>query len=212
MPNPSGDGATRLDVDDRRLLSIIDTTTQTAIAAAGAHVTCHRGCSPCCFGPFAITQLDARRLQVGLQNLASRNRDQAAQVAQRAQWAISEQTSHFPTDRVGILDTPQAEDELYQAFAATPCPALDPDTGACLIYMDRPVACRMHGPPIRISGDDFAPCPLCFKTATPAEIEAARVIVDVDEIEQPLVQIATAEAGCLPGMTTVAFALASVRP
>ena len=52
--------------DDRRLLALVDAVTGLGAVASGDHLACHTGCSPCCFGPFAITQLDAWRLQDGV--------------------------------------------------------------------------------------------------------------------------------------------------
>ena len=78
-----------------------------------------------------------------------------------------------------------------------------------MVYAWRPVVCRTHGPPITVSGKAWPPCPLCFKSAEPEEVEMARCQLDVDAIEGPLIQIAEHQTG-RQGMTTVAFAIAAL--
>ena len=56
-----------------------------------------------------------------------------------------------------------------------PCPALDPDTGACDLYAARPIACRTFGPPIRFAGEDLGVCELCFQGASDEQIAACAV-------------------------------------
>jgi Fe-S-cluster containining protein len=129
----------------------------------------------------------------------------------RAHLAASEQADAFPPDRVGTFANEAEELRFYAAFAEAPCPALDPDSGACLLYAWRPVVCRTHGPPLRERDGDVAHCPLCFTTATPAQIEAARTTGDVDDIERPLVERVEQETD-RRGMTSVTFALAEPAP
>ena len=57
-----------------------------------------------------------------------------------------------------------------------------------------------------MSGKDWPPCPLCFKAATPEEVEMARGQLDVDAIEQTMMETAEHHTG-RRGMTTVAFAI-----
>ncbi|MEE2636876.1 MAG: YkgJ family cysteine cluster protein [Acidobacteriota bacterium] len=192
---------------DRRLVALVDEATGRARDRAGPHLTCQAGCSPCCFGPFAITQLDAWRLRRGLNRLAETNVGRANGVRRRAHAAVETQSPVFPSGRVGLFATEAEEHRFYRQFESSPCPALDPDSGACVVYEWRPLVCRTYGPPVRIDGDDFPPCPLCFTKATSDEVEAARQPIDVSVEEAPLVDAAETEFG-RRGMTTVAFALA----
>jgi len=194
--------------EDRRLIALVDAATGRAADAAGQHLACRAGCSPCCFGPFAITQLDAWRLREGLAELEVADPERAAGVRQRADAAVLEQSAAFPSDRVGTFASEHDEERFYAAFDSAPCPALDPDTGACVVYRWRPIACRTYGPPVRIAGDDLPPCPLCFKGATPEEVERARQDIDVGEVEDPLTDLIESTSGHR-GMTTVAFAIGS---
>lgn len=205
----AGDAA--LKAGDRRLLALVDAATGRARAAAGAHLVCESGCAPCCFGPFAITRLDAWRLQDGLRTLAGTASGTADAVRRRARATVARQTPAFAAGRAGVFASPVEEERFYEAFASDPCPALDPDTGACAVYAWRPVACRTYGPPVRIGGDDLPPCPLCFKGASREEVEAARETIDVSAVEDPLNARLEQETG-RPGMTTIAFAIAEAPP
>lgn len=203
-----------LERHDRRLLAVVDTLSAKAADAAGGNLVCRSGCTPCCFGPFAITPLDAWRLGQGLGALTVTEPAQASDIRRRAHTAALEQAGWFSPDRVGTFTDEAEEERFYTAFAAVPCPALDPDSGACALYEWRPVVCRTHGPPLRERDGDVAHCPLCFTDATSAEIETARTLIDVDDLEVPLVDRATHETG-RRGMTTVTFAIAdpaTVRP
>jgi len=196
-----------LAVGDGRLIAIVDAVTGRAVGASGHHLVCQPGCSPCCFGPFAITQLDAWRLQEGLRELGKWKSAQVAAVRQRAGEAVSEQAVWFPHDRVGIFLDETDESGFHSRFSEAPCPALDPETGSCLLYSWRPIVCRTHGPPLSLSGQSYPPCPLCFRGATTAELEKARVQLNVDASEEALTRTAERKTG-RHGMTTVAFAIA----
>ena len=196
---------------DRRLLALVDAALDRARAAANHHLVCQSGCTPCCFGPFAITQLDAWRLREGLRALAATEPDRAAAVHRRAAAAVARQSPAFGTGQAGIFATEAEEERFYETFASDPCPALDPDSGACTVYAWRPVACRTYGPPVRIGGDDLPPCPLCFKGAQSAEVEGARQTIDVAHVEDPLTDRVEQETG-RRGMTTIAFAIGGDRP
>ena len=200
-----------LQAGDRRLLALVDAALDRARAAAGTHLVCQSGCTPCCFGPFAITQLDAWRLREGVRELAETKPEIAAAVRDRAAAAVARQAPAFGAGQAGIFATEAEEERFYETFASDPCPALDPDSGTCTVYAWRPVACRTYGPPVRIGGDDLPPCPLCFKGAASTEIEAARQTIDVAHVEGPLTDRVEQETG-RRGMTTIAFAIGGDRP
>ena len=196
---------------DRRLLALVDAALDRARAAANHHLVCRSGCTPCCFGPFAITQLDAWRLREGLRALAETEPDRAAAVRQRAAATVARQAPAFGAGSVGVFATEAEEEKFYETFASDPCPALDPDSGACSVYAWRPVACRTYGPPVRIDGDDLPPCPLCFKGAAGTAVEAARQTIDVAHAEDQLINRIEQERE-RRGMTTIAFAIADAPP
>ena len=195
-----------LSEQDQQLLQIVDAASAEAKIIAGDHLTCHPGCTPCCFGPFAITRLDAWRLQRGLQQLVATAPETVTGIRSRAATAKQIQADAFPSHRTETFLDETEERQHYDLFPDAPCPALEPESGACLVYSWRPVACRTYGPPVRIAGDNLPACPLCFTHATTSEIDSARQQIDLEAVEQPLIDNLQRETGRV-GRTTVAFAI-----
>lgn len=194
---------------DEALLVAVDAALAEASRRAGAHLVCRPGCTECCIGPFAITRLDAIRLRRGLEALAARDPERAAAVVARARLSWGAFRVDFPGDpatgRLGD-EVDEAETTFLERHAGEPCPALDPTTGQCELYPHRPLVCRFFGPPVRLAGEDFPPCRLCFVTAGADEVEGCRVDPDSDGLERALLDRLEAERG--PGWeTVVAFVL-----
>ena len=133
-----------------------------AVRRSGAWLLCRPGCSQCCMGSFAITELDARRLRQGLADLKTCDPDRAARILARASTG------------------PPADDD--------PCPVLDPEHGTCDLYAARPITCRTFGPPVRCGDDAVGVCELCFEGASEEEIAACEVAVDPDDLESRLLR------------------------
>ena len=55
-----------LPAGDRELVQIVDAALVDAAAKAGAWLVCRPGCTQCCYGAFAISELDALRLADGM--------------------------------------------------------------------------------------------------------------------------------------------------
>lgn len=174
---------------DARLIQIVDAALAEATRKSGHWLACRKGCTQCCVGAFAITQLDAGRLRSGLATLEKTDPARAARIRQRAQDSIRRLASEFPGDtQSGILDEGEEAEERFYSFAdEEPCPVLDPETGTCDLYAYRPVTCRVFGPPVR-SGPEGAlgVCELCFHGASDEEIAACEMIVDPDGLEPQL--------------------------
>jgi Fe-S-cluster containining protein len=191
---------------DTRLIQIVDAALAEATRKSGHWLACRKGCTQCCVGAFAITQLDAARLRSGLATLEKTDPARAARIRQRAQDSIGRLASQFPGDtQSGILDEgEEAEDRFYSFADEEPCPVLDPETGTCDLYASRPVTCRVFGPPVR-SGPEGAlgVCELCFHGASDQEIAACEMIVDPDGLEPQLLDQLGDRS-----QTIVAFALA----
>jgi Fe-S-cluster containining protein len=198
--NQSNSTAGDVRLAEAELVQIVDAGMREAVERSGAHLACYRGCAVCCFGPFPITWLDAQRLQRGLTELDSADRDAAAAIRDRARAAVASFADFFPGD-VGAGVLPESFDEADFAghYANVACPALDPDSGACVLYEHRPIACRTYGPPLRLEGEDLPPCPLCFRHASAEEIECARVEVETRTLN--------AETAVPEGRTLIAYAL-----
>jgi len=158
-------------------------------------------------GPFPINALDALRLRRGLAALTEHDPERAEAVRARAREAMGRLSREFPGDGTsGLLaDDEDAESRFAARFADLPCPVLDPTTRTCDLYEWRPLACRTFGSPVRIGGEDLAPCRLCFVGAPPAEVERCRVSVDPEGLEDGLLDELESEG--LAGETIVAFAL-----
>ena len=187
----------RLPPRDAELVQIVDSALAGASRKAGSWLACRVGCTQCCIGPFAITPLDAARLQAGLADLESRDPARATRVRRSAEESAARLSREFTLEQ--LLSEDAAGDN-------EPCPALDPDTGACDLYSARPITCRTFGPPVRFGGEALAVCELCFDGATGEEIAACEVDVDPGNLEGALL---TELEG---GETIVAFALAAGGP
>ena len=201
---------TSLPASDQKLIQIVDTALAETARKSGDWLVCRKGCTQCCYGAFAISQLDAWRLQQGLAALASQDPKRAVRVRRRAQEAVTELSAIFPGDpKTGILDEGEDAEAAFADFANDdPCPALDPATGACDLYEARPMTCRTFGPPVR-SGPEagLAVCELCYHGASDQQIAGCEMVPDPDNLEEKLIVEVEKKTG-KRGNTTVAFCLA----
>ena len=204
MPEPS------IDSRDQVLIQIVDTAMAEAARKSGSWLVCRLGCTQCCIGPFPVTQLDARRLRRGIAELETSEPKRAARVRERARESLARIAKDFPGDPVtGLLDQDEAARARIADFAnEEPCPALDPETGACDLYAARPVSCRTFGPPARCGTESLGVCELCFQGASDDEIAACEVEVDPDGLEAGLLADFEKTTGAR-GETIVAFCLAT---
>jgi Fe-S-cluster containining protein len=201
-----------LPAGDRQLVQIVDAALADATRRSGTWLVCRPGCTQCCIGVFSISQLDALRLEHGLNELETTDPERAAGVRSRAKESIARLASDYPGNpKTGILD-PELEDRFADFANDEPCPALDPATGTCDLYCSRPITCRAFGPPVRSgngSGENsLGVCELCYQGATEEEIVACEMKVDPDDLESKLLPEIKPPGG-LEGATIVAFALAN---
>ena len=196
---PAGDG---------QLVQIIDAALADTARRSGDWLVCKPGCTQCCVGVFAIHQLDAARLQQGLEELAKTEPDRAQSIRDRARRSVERLTPGFPGDPVtGLLDPSEEAEARFEDFANDePCAALDPATGLCDLYLSRPMTCRVFGPPVR-SEQGLGVCELCYHGATEEQIAACEMPVDPEGREAELLQEFEQSSG-KHGRTLVAFALA----
>jgi Fe-S-cluster containining protein len=201
---------TSLPAADQKLVQIVDAALADAARKSGGWLVCRKGCTQCCYGPFAISQLDALRLQKGLSDLRGSDPKRAARVRQRAQRAVKQLSANFPGDaETGILREDEDAEAAFAEFANDePCPALDPATGACDLYESRPMTCRTFGPPVR-SGPEggLAVCELCYHGASDQQIAECKMDPDPDNLEEKLISEAEKKTG-KRGNTIVAWCLA----
>ncbi len=201
-------GGMTLPAGDNQLVQIVDAALAEAARRAGSMLVCRPGCTQCCYGTFAINELDALRLAVGIQKLRQENPSLAAELQRRARIWLYEHSSSFPgnpqTGRLGDTDADRIRFEEYANEA--PCPALNPATGLCDVYEWRPMTCRVFGPPVRMDAgandiQALGHCELCFAGATTAQIAACEMPIPYELEEKLLAEI----PAC--GETIVAFAL-----
>lgn len=196
---------------DNELVQIVDAALADATRRSGPWLVCHKGCSQCCVGAFAINQLDAARLRQGLAELERSDPERAARIRERARASVARIAADFPGNpATGLLAEDQESEDRFLDFANDePCPVLDPETGACELYTWRPLTCRVFGPPVR-SGPEggLGICELCFHGASPEEIAASEMQVDPDSVEEKLLDELKRSTGA-EGKTIVAFCVAA---
>jgi len=194
--------------NDQKLIQIVDAALADATRRSGKWLVCRPGCTQCCIGVFAINQLDARRLRLGLAKLTLREPERAARIRERASESVARLARDFPGDPVtGILDQGGDAAQRFSEFANDePCPVLNPTTGNCELYESRPMTCRVFGPPVR-SEDGLGVCELCFQGASDEEIAACEMNSDPDDLESVLLEKLEKETGVC-GDTIIAFAMA----
>jgi Fe-S-cluster containining protein len=194
----------RLPAGDSVLVQIMDASLAEAARRAGDRLACRPGCTQCCHGAFAINALDAVRLRTGMEALRQQQPALAAAIEHRTQSWLREHLPEFPGDpETGLLGSSVADQERFEEFANdAPCPALDPATGLCDVYVWRPMTCRVFGPPVRMGeGHALGCCELCFVGAAEAEIAACEMPLPYEQEARLLDEIGQA------GETVVAFAL-----
>jgi Fe-S-cluster containining protein len=193
---------------DHKLVQILDAALADTARRSGDWLVCKPGCTQCCVGVFAIDQLDAERLQQGLEELARTEPERAQSIRERAQRSVERLTPGFPGDPImGLLDPSEEAEARFEDFANDePCAALDPATGLCDLYLHRPVTCRVFGPPVR-SQEGLGVCELCYHGATEEQIAACEMPVDPEGLAAKLLQEFEQSSG-KHGRTLVAFALA----
>ncbi|MGC2403317.1 MAG: YkgJ family cysteine cluster protein [Acidobacteriaceae bacterium] len=202
---------TRPPAQDSQLISIIDSALADTARRSGDWLVCRPGCTQCCVGVFPIHQLDAARLQQGLAELAGVDPERADSVLERARRSVERLTENFPGDpQSGLLDESEEAEARFEDFAnAEPCPALDPATGLCDLYLSRPMTCRVFGPPVR-TDQGLGVCELCYHGASEEQIETCEMIPDPGGLEEQLLsEFETSSSR--QGRTLVAFALAGTE-
>lgn len=179
---------------DHALVQIVDEAVAEAIRRAGDRVRCRSGCTHCCIGPFAVTERDLNRLRAGIGQLTDEMRSRLAARSREARAVLKD---GFPGDwREGRVSSQAEADEFDLRHPWLPCPVLDLETGACSLHAWRPVACRLHGPALRVNGVALRHCRLNYEGASEAEIERCRVDLTTGEAApSALTYIAWAEWG-----------------
>jgi Fe-S-cluster containining protein len=99
---------------------------------------CGRGCTACCHGLFDISLADADSVASGFRKLPPDVQSAVHLKAARLDSAIEPKFLAEDDPRI---------DEVVENANNPPCPCLG-ESGECLIYDDRPLACRLEGVPM----------------------------------------------------------------
>jgi Fe-S-cluster containining protein len=192
--------------EDRALLAAVHHALSQGQRTLADRLDFARGCPRCCYGPFPINVLDARRLRRGLAELSARAPGRAAAIVARARAQAERYAPEFPGAAAVLADDDDDAVEAFCArFEAEPCPVLDRATGRCELYDARPIACRTFGPPVRIGSQELPPCDWCF-SGTSEDASRAQATVDPGGREDAL--LTRIEAAGDRGDTVIALALA----
>ena len=194
------------------LLSTLDTWFAEGVAAAGTGVVpCRSGCNACCHGPFDISAADAREVARGV---ASLQPEVAQGIIDRAKAQV-----HAGREVVPQWQAPwrpveigeDAFDAMCDALASTPCPALDPQSGACLIHDYRPATCRLTGLALTTEEGDLLENVCSIQAQFPEYVALAATPFDLMRFELAAAEhdLEAMEAGWYS--TTVAGAVESLK-
>ncbi len=148
-----------------------------------ANMQCGRGCTACCHGLFDISLSDAVEVARGFHalppNLQECVRARAAHLDDQIHKAAPDlaQPAIVPEDDQRI-------DRIIDAVEIASCPCLG-ETGECLIYDRRPLACRLEGVPmVDIRQGLFGDwCELNFKDGIP-QSALAELEQDYDRLDE----------------------------
>ena len=156
----------------RRLLAEVDSWFSACLHAGGSSLACRGGCSACCRGLFDITLLDAWLLKEAFTDLSV---DVRSRVLSLCRPRLSELRQRWPklTSPYLLNALPEEEWTAMAEDDLTPCPLLD-ESGYCLVYPARPMACRLHGlPNIDANGEDFDGTVCTLHTGDPMTLPEA---------------------------------------
>ena len=158
------------------LLGEVDGGFEACLSRHPDFIACRQGCSACCRGLFDITLLDALCLKRGFDRLPTSVQHS---VQLRAVAPLVELSEHWPEFvRPWTLNhiPEQFWDEMMPEEDERPCPLLSAE-GACLVYDQRPMTCRLNGIPlIDTSGEALFDewCTLNFTGCDPMELVGIR--------------------------------------
>jgi Fe-S-cluster containining protein len=195
---------------DEVLVKEFDAAVRSAQGRAAGHLMCRVGCTERCIGLFDITALDAARMARGAAALSRVEPEAGNAIRRRALVQWREVEIDFPGDSGSRLlsENDMQRSEFFARHGDAPCPALDPQSGACLLYAWRPLSCRSFGLPVRCGSQLLPPCHLNFTTAGEEEVAAARVEPDPADREGAL--LAEAQRAGVAATDTIICAVLAV--
>jgi Fe-S-cluster containining protein len=156
----------------RRLLEELDRWFAAVRADNADQMRCGRGCALCCHGLFDISLPDAAVLAEGLRALPAQALAEAGNRARRLHSAILSQAPELEPPFLLAGAAAERVDRITEAVEGAKCPLLD-DRDQCLVYMHRPLACRLEGVPMIDARDGLFGdwCELNFTRGIPTQAQ-----------------------------------------
>lgn len=156
------------------LVRSADAAFQGMIAEHRACVKCERRCSDCCHAVFGLFLVEAAHLKQQFDRLGEDEKEAALQRCERAERDLAELESRLAE---------HGDDPAGQAFTMATqrvrCPLLD-EQEECVLYLHRPITCRVYGIPTGIGGE----ARVCGKAGFSAEERYA--VFDLDGVQRAL--------------------------
>ena len=157
----------------RAILERADAHFDSVMRAQPQNLQCGRGCSLCCYGLFEIGSGDVPVIAEGLEKLHPARRKK---VIQRALELAAPNLRELSAEE---------KEAFFDRTQATPCPNLD-ESGACMMYEDRPLVCRTFGLPLREGRKYLGDiCELNFTNATQREKNRAAWDLEWEDVLGP---------------------------
>ncbi len=170
-----------------RMLNHLDEWFRLFHASHPDQVQCGKGCVQCCCGLFDVSLPDALRIAKGFDMLARSARPLVVERASIIQEKIRQEGKELREPFFLNAVTQDRIDALVDCIQDARCPFLD-ERDQCLIYADRPLACRLEGIPMVDLHDGLFGdwCELNFKNGlTPKLKEDLRLdYCEIQAIEQ----------------------------
>src|ERR1700744_1226836 len=88
-PLPAAHGCNHHPAGDQKLVQIVNAALADSARRSGKWLACKPGCSQCCVGVFAISQLDVLRLQRGITEMDVKEPEKAARIRARARDVVA---------------------------------------------------------------------------------------------------------------------------
>jgi Fe-S-cluster containining protein len=146
--------------DYLRLLGSADAWFGRVLTEHREKMQCGRGCFDCCLGLFDITIADAAFLREGLDKLDATTRHT---IEERSRALLARVPG---LDGAATLEEVDDEtiDAMSDAVGPERCVCLG-DDGACLVYANRPLVCRLNGAPLVDLAERVVHAEGCFKNS-----------------------------------------------
>ena len=112
----------------------------------GTCIKCERHCSDCCHAVFGLFLIEAAYIKKHFDALGSEEKKAALLKCSRADRALKRLEK--------MLETHEGDPQMQSYIMAReriPCPLLNDDQD-CIVYLHRPITCRVYGIPTRILG------------------------------------------------------------